>query len=201
MTHNNEKAPEQGGEKELKGLLKTIVTVASKSWDAAVLHTRDVSSHPPTYPNKQTFINNLMEEYAKEYAASQNNQGEGNCKCDNEIKTGQTSAMCCNICGLPDDENWKVPSPLPGTTVQGYSEASLSTPQDEGWVEIAQGGDMPEEDEDCLVWTELAKKGQASTFKNKKFYRYSNAVESDRMALYYFPDVTHWRKLPSPPTI
>ena len=64
-------------------------------------------------------------------AAPKNNQGEGNCKCDNEIKTGQTSAMCCNICGLPDDENWKAPSPLPGTTVQGYSEAK---PCEHNWV-------------------------------------------------------------------
>ena len=65
MTQN--KAPEQGGEKEFKGLLKTIVTVASKSWDAAVLHTRDVSSHPPAYPNKQTFINNLSKDFAADH--------------------------------------------------------------------------------------------------------------------------------------
>lgn len=29
------------------------------------------------------------------------------CKCDPEIKTGQTSVMCCNICGLPDEEFWQ----------------------------------------------------------------------------------------------
>ena len=84
----------------------------------------------PNHSDKDIWMNG----FNAGYATSQHIQGEGNCKCDNEIKTGQTSAMCCNICGLPDDENWKVPSPLPGTTVQGYSEASLSTPQDEGWV-------------------------------------------------------------------
>ncbi len=28
------------------------------------------------------------------------------CECDNEIKTGQTSVMCCNICGKPDEYFW-----------------------------------------------------------------------------------------------
>ncbi len=28
------------------------------------------------------------------------------CDCDNEIKTGQTSVMCCNICGKPDEDFW-----------------------------------------------------------------------------------------------
>jgi hypothetical protein len=28
------------------------------------------------------------------------------CSCDNEIKTGQTSVMCCNICGKPDEKFW-----------------------------------------------------------------------------------------------
>ncbi|MBP7316587.1 MAG: hypothetical protein KA968_15370 [Chitinophagaceae bacterium] len=28
------------------------------------------------------------------------------CTCDNEIKTGQTSVMCCNICGKPDEHWW-----------------------------------------------------------------------------------------------
>jgi hypothetical protein len=28
------------------------------------------------------------------------------CNCDNEIKTGQTSVMCCNICGKPDEKFW-----------------------------------------------------------------------------------------------
>ena len=28
------------------------------------------------------------------------------CQCDNEIKTGQTSVMCCNVCGLPDEKFW-----------------------------------------------------------------------------------------------
>lgn len=27
-----------------------------------------------------------------------------NCECNNEIKTGQTSVMCCNICGKPDEK-------------------------------------------------------------------------------------------------
>ena len=31
-----------------------------------------------------------------------------NCQCPQEIKTGQTSAMCCNICGKPDDPAWVV---------------------------------------------------------------------------------------------
>ena len=30
------------------------------------------------------------------------------CQCDNEIKTGQTSVMCCNICGKPDEDFWNV---------------------------------------------------------------------------------------------
>lgn len=30
------------------------------------------------------------------------------CQCDNEIKTGQTSVMCCNICGLPDEKFWTI---------------------------------------------------------------------------------------------
>jgi hypothetical protein len=29
------------------------------------------------------------------------------CTCDNEIKTGQTSVMCCNICGKPDEDFWR----------------------------------------------------------------------------------------------
>ena len=28
------------------------------------------------------------------------------CNCDNEIKTGQTSVMCCNVCGKPDEAFW-----------------------------------------------------------------------------------------------
>lgn len=28
------------------------------------------------------------------------------CECHNEIKTGQTSVMCCNICGKPDETFW-----------------------------------------------------------------------------------------------
>jgi len=31
-----------------------------------------------------------------------------NCQCPQEIKTGQTSAMCCNICGKPDDPAWVI---------------------------------------------------------------------------------------------
>lgn len=30
------------------------------------------------------------------------------CQCDNEIKTGQTSVMCCNICGKPDEDFWNM---------------------------------------------------------------------------------------------
>ena len=71
---------------------------------------------------------------------------------------------------------------------------------EDGWTEIKEGCDMPSDNEDCLVWTELATKWQASTFNNKRFYRYSNAVESDRMALYYFPDVVKWMPLPPPPS-
>lgn len=29
-------------------------------------------------------------------------------QCDNEIKTGQTSVMCCNICGKPDEDFWDI---------------------------------------------------------------------------------------------
>lgn len=83
-------------------------------------------------------------------------------------------------------------------------QAPASTPsvsaREDGWTEIKEGCNMPSDNEDCLVWTELATKWQASTFKNKKFYRYSNAVESDRMALYYFPDVVKWMPLPPPPS-
>lgn len=75
----------------------------------------------PNHSDKDIWMNG----FNAGYATSQHIQGEGNCKCDNEIKTGQTSAMCCNICGLPVDKNWKVPSPLPGTTVQGYSENDI----------------------------------------------------------------------------
>lgn len=32
------------------------------------------------------------------------------CNCKDEIKTGQTSVMCCNVCGLPDEEFWEIPS-------------------------------------------------------------------------------------------
>ena len=28
------------------------------------------------------------------------------CQCNNELKTGQTSVMCCNICGKPDEKFW-----------------------------------------------------------------------------------------------
>ena len=28
------------------------------------------------------------------------------CHCDNETKTGQTSVMCCNTCGKPDESFW-----------------------------------------------------------------------------------------------
>ena len=28
------------------------------------------------------------------------------CQCKEEAKTGQTSVMCCNICGLPDEDFW-----------------------------------------------------------------------------------------------
>jgi len=31
------------------------------------------------------------------------------CNCKDEIKTGQTSVMCCNVCGLPDEEFWQPP--------------------------------------------------------------------------------------------
>lgn len=30
------------------------------------------------------------------------------CTCDINDKTGQTSVMCCNICGKPDEEFWKI---------------------------------------------------------------------------------------------
>ena len=28
------------------------------------------------------------------------------CHCDNKTKTGQTSVMCCNMCGKPDESFW-----------------------------------------------------------------------------------------------
>lgn len=31
------------------------------------------------------------------------------CNCNQEVKTGQTSVMCCNICGLPDEDFWQPP--------------------------------------------------------------------------------------------
>lgn len=31
------------------------------------------------------------------------------CYCSNDEKHGQTSVMCCNHCGLPDEEFWKRP--------------------------------------------------------------------------------------------
>ena len=33
------------------------------------------------------------------------------CHCSNDEKHGQTSVMCCNHCGLPDEEFWKRPEP------------------------------------------------------------------------------------------
>ena len=29
------------------------------------------------------------------------------CQCDSHLKPGQTSVMCCNICGAPDEAFWK----------------------------------------------------------------------------------------------
>lgn len=28
------------------------------------------------------------------------------CSCEEDDKTGQTSVMCCNVCGLPDENFW-----------------------------------------------------------------------------------------------
>lgn len=36
------------------------------------------------------------------------------CICHNSEKTGQTSVMCCNVCGLPDEDFWQ---PSPSTEV------------------------------------------------------------------------------------
>jgi hypothetical protein len=36
----------------------------------------------------------------------------GNCKCSPDEKHGQTSVMCCNRCGLPDEDYWEVPANL-----------------------------------------------------------------------------------------
>lgn len=30
------------------------------------------------------------------------------CNCKEEEKTGTTTVMCCNICGMPDDPAWSV---------------------------------------------------------------------------------------------
>jgi hypothetical protein len=30
------------------------------------------------------------------------------CNCNEEEKTGTTTVMCCNICGMPDDPAWSV---------------------------------------------------------------------------------------------
>lgn len=32
---------------------------------------------------------------------------DGTCHCSSEVKIGQTSVMCCNICGLPDESFWE----------------------------------------------------------------------------------------------
>jgi hypothetical protein len=36
----------------------------------------------------------------------------GNCKCSPDEKHGQTGVMCCNRCGLPDEDYWEVPANL-----------------------------------------------------------------------------------------
>lgn len=30
------------------------------------------------------------------------------CECNSEYKTGQTSVMCCNVCGKPDEDFWRI---------------------------------------------------------------------------------------------
>jgi len=56
------------------------------------------------------FMINAMEEYHNQFVAVPAPAVSGNCKCNNEIKTGQTSIMCCNVCGLPDEQWWQVPA-------------------------------------------------------------------------------------------
>jgi len=108
------------------------------------------------------------------------------CSIISKLPLKKVEGDCCDVISAASEIEILFKQPVPA--------------MEDGCVEIKEGCEMPNDNEDCLVWTELATKWQASTFNNKRFYRYSNAVESDRMALYYFPDVVKWMPLPPPPS-
>lgn len=48
------------------------------------------------------------------------------CKCKESEKHGQTSVMCCNHCGLPDEEFWQEP-PASSQPVEGVEDLMPET--------------------------------------------------------------------------
>ena len=51
----------------------------------------------------EPFVSNVSYLMKASYRAGKR---EIKCDCNNEIKTGQTSVMCCNLCGKPDEDFW-----------------------------------------------------------------------------------------------
>lgn len=66
--------------------------------------------------------------------------------------------------------------------------------EQQGWVRV----DTPPE-EGQVVDTWNGKANRRAIFDAGKFYRHFDLADGDRVARVYYPDITHYRPLPSPP--
>jgi len=118
------------------------------------------------------------------------------CTCHDSEKHGQTSVMCCNKCGLPDEEFWHNPSsPIP-----------ILTPC--GWTRVEDGLPESEKDEIVLVIIYDTMYGVVDSvdYYKGRFQKSSGYDSIARMGTYMdFTDrTTHWmykQLLPTKPNL
>jgi hypothetical protein len=93
------------------------------------------------------------------------------CNCKEEEKTGTTTVMCCNICGMPDDPAWSVNQ----------------------WISVEDR--LPEDDEPVLAcfvgWDDMKFIRVLEYYSQEKEWEDWNCITHS--------NVTHWMPLPQPP--
>jgi hypothetical protein len=100
------------------------------------------------------------------------------CNCKEEEKTGTTSVMCCNICGMPDDPDWNVNQ----------------------WIRVEDR--LPEINQNCAVYINGGK-----THKYFRWARFNGGNDwhgdGGHMMSHCYPNglhnITHWIPLPKVP--
>jgi hypothetical protein len=94
------------------------------------------------------------------------------CNCKEEEKTGTTTVMCCNICGMPDDPSWSVNQ----------------------WISVEDR--LPEINKDVLIYWECEYLDRSIDEVLEVA-----SLNNDGTWFKNFPDyeITHWMPLPQPP--